>query len=174
MIEVETGFEPVYAALQAAASPLGHSTVKAVPILRADDRSRTGDLNLGKVALYQLSYIRAAHSVVISSLCGVEDISRYLAPTPNRPLRGHLEAAPRPLRGRSESTSSSLRGLSQTPQRRLHGAHASGKRAGQDAERAVLRLSSSASSGIGVSGRAFDVSAVRPPPEAALLEAAPP
>ena len=28
--EVETGFEPVYAALQAAASPLGHSTVKAV------------------------------------------------------------------------------------------------------------------------------------------------
>ena len=30
MSEVETGFEPVYAALQAAASPLGHSTVKAV------------------------------------------------------------------------------------------------------------------------------------------------
>ncbi len=29
MVEVETGFEPVYAALQAAASPLGHSTVKA-------------------------------------------------------------------------------------------------------------------------------------------------
>jgi hypothetical protein len=29
-VEVETGFEPVYAALQAAASPLGHSTVKAV------------------------------------------------------------------------------------------------------------------------------------------------
>src|SRR5680860_429830 len=26
--EVETGFEPVYTALQAAASPLGHSTVK--------------------------------------------------------------------------------------------------------------------------------------------------
>jgi hypothetical protein len=26
--EVETGFEPVYAALQAAASPLGHSTVE--------------------------------------------------------------------------------------------------------------------------------------------------
>ena len=30
VVEVETGFEPVYAALQAAASPLGHSTVKAV------------------------------------------------------------------------------------------------------------------------------------------------
>ncbi len=24
----------------------------------ADDRARTGDLNLGKVALYQLSYVR--------------------------------------------------------------------------------------------------------------------
>ncbi len=27
--------------------------------LRADDRVRTGDLNLGKVALYQLSYVRS-------------------------------------------------------------------------------------------------------------------
>ena len=27
--EVETGFEPVYAALQAAASPLGHSTMRS-------------------------------------------------------------------------------------------------------------------------------------------------
>ncbi len=26
--------------------------------LRADNRARTGDLNLGKVALYQLSYVR--------------------------------------------------------------------------------------------------------------------
>ncbi len=26
---------------------------------RADDRVRTGDLNLGKVALYQLSYVRS-------------------------------------------------------------------------------------------------------------------
>ncbi|CCH77759.1 conserved hypothetical protein [Nostocoides japonicum T1-X7] len=53
----------MYAALQAAASPLGHSTVKAVA-LRADDRPRTGDLNLGKVALYQLSYIRTHHRPV--------------------------------------------------------------------------------------------------------------
>ena len=29
VIEVETGFEPVYAALQAAASPLGHSTTRS-------------------------------------------------------------------------------------------------------------------------------------------------
>ena len=59
LLEVETGFEPVYAALQAAASPLGHSTTGGGYTLRADDRVRTGDLNLGKVALYQLSYIRA-------------------------------------------------------------------------------------------------------------------
>ena len=60
---METGFEPVYTALQAVASPLGHSTTeKAGPPnpLRADDRVRTGDLNLGKVALYQLSYVRIA------------------------------------------------------------------------------------------------------------------
>ena len=58
-IEVETGFEPVYAALQAAASPLGHSTSGGCNhLLRADDEARTRDLNLGKVALYQLSYVR--------------------------------------------------------------------------------------------------------------------
>src|SRR5690348_17200230 len=70
LAEVETGFEPVYTALQAVASPLGHSTVRAAGLhregefsvearsLRADNRARTGDLNLGKVALYQLSYVR--------------------------------------------------------------------------------------------------------------------
>jgi hypothetical protein len=64
---VETGFEPVYAALQAAASPLGHSTAKAGEsrCLRADDRARTGDLNLGKVALYQLSYVRGRSAVTL-------------------------------------------------------------------------------------------------------------
>ncbi len=73
-IEVETGFEPVYAALQAAASPLGHSTVKAV-ILRADDRARTGDLNLGKVALYQLSYVRTNISGVTSPLDACQTVA---------------------------------------------------------------------------------------------------
>ena len=60
---METGFEPVYTALQAVASPLGHSTIEKAGLLtplRADDRVRTGDLNLGKVALYQLSYVRIA------------------------------------------------------------------------------------------------------------------
>ena len=57
--EVETGFEPVWTALQAAASPLGHSTAEMNPrgrppriCLRADDGIRTRDPHLGKVMLY--------------------------------------------------------------------------------------------------------------------------
>ena len=38
--------------LQTSALPLGYGTT------RAGNRARTGDLNLGKVALYQLSYAR--------------------------------------------------------------------------------------------------------------------
>ena len=65
-VEVATGFEPVYTALQAAASPLGQPTVLAsIPknvccdsVLRADDEIRTRDIHLGKVVLYQLSYVR--------------------------------------------------------------------------------------------------------------------
>ena len=61
--EVETGFEPVYTALQAVASPLGHST-EVTPrrlvaaSLRADDGIRTRDPHLGKVMRYQLRYVR--------------------------------------------------------------------------------------------------------------------
>jgi len=55
--EVATGFEPVYTALQAAASPLGHATVGNRPqlpgaITRADDEIRTRDPHLGKVMRY--------------------------------------------------------------------------------------------------------------------------
>ena len=55
--EVATGFEPVYTALQAAASPLGHATVGDSPyypraVTRADDEIRTRDPHLGKVMRY--------------------------------------------------------------------------------------------------------------------------
>ena len=59
-MEVETGFEPVYKDLQSFASPLGHSTGG----LRADDRTRTGDIHLGKVMRYQLRYIRMCPAYV--------------------------------------------------------------------------------------------------------------
>ena len=62
--EVKTGFEPVYTALQAAASPLGHATVWGVTPdpyrIRADDEIRTRDPHLGKVMRYQLRHIRVA------------------------------------------------------------------------------------------------------------------
>ena len=49
--------------LQTSALPLGYGTDK-----KAGNRARTGDLNLGKVALYQLSYVRANTSGVTSPL----------------------------------------------------------------------------------------------------------
>ena len=53
--------------LQTSALPLGYAAVfeEATPSRRstkAGDRIRTGDPNLGKVVLYQLSYTRAASS----------------------------------------------------------------------------------------------------------------
>jgi hypothetical protein len=60
--EVETGFEPAYTALQAAASPLGHSTAHLISEVicpeklkptRADDEIRTRDPHLGKVMRYR-------------------------------------------------------------------------------------------------------------------------
>ena len=60
-MEVDTGFEPVYTALQAAASPLGQSTRSGTPRpvsrsrnipTRADDEIRTRDPHLGKVMRY--------------------------------------------------------------------------------------------------------------------------
>ena len=55
--EVATGFEPVYTALQAVASPLGHATVcgrlrSPRTFHRADDEIRTRDPHLGKVMRY--------------------------------------------------------------------------------------------------------------------------
>ena len=52
----------MYTALQAVASPLGHSTEVAPDVLwwhlRADDGTRTRDPHLGKVMRYQLRYVR--------------------------------------------------------------------------------------------------------------------
>ncbi len=72
MVEVATGFEPVYTALQAAASPLGHATVsvchqkrpRLLSATRADDEIRTRDPNLGKVVRYQLRHIRIFAAVL--------------------------------------------------------------------------------------------------------------
>jgi hypothetical protein len=73
-LEVETGIEPVCTALQAVASPLGHSTAGVEPLhLRADDGIRTRDPHLGKVMRYQLRYIRAPRTT--SSLVAKDDDS---------------------------------------------------------------------------------------------------
>lgn len=60
-MEARTGFEPVVKALQASALPLGHVAVSKRPIREpapwmhgAGYGVRTRDLNLGKVARYQL------------------------------------------------------------------------------------------------------------------------
>ena len=54
------------------------------PFTRADDRPRTGDLNLGKVALYQLSYVREEGPIL-----------------PASPARGHAFSEPPGDEGRS-------------------------------------------------------------------------
>ena len=65
---METGIEPVCTALQAVASPLGHSTAGLMPPhLRADDGIRTRDPHLGKVMRYQLRYIRAPRTTESSA-----------------------------------------------------------------------------------------------------------
>ena len=52
-LEATPGFEPGIRVLQTRALPLGY-----VAIYGAKDEARTRDINLGKVALYQLSYFR--------------------------------------------------------------------------------------------------------------------
>ena len=91
---METGFEPVYTALQAVASPLGHSTEVSPRLsggLRADDGTRTRDPHLGKVMRYQLRYVR---TVTDCFLVTDENSSPLPFPVPNRipqPARRRVE-----------------------------------------------------------------------------------
>ena len=110
--EVETGFEPVYTDLQSVASPLGHSTGWRFsspqwdwerPYLRADDEIRTRDPHLGKVMLYQLSYVRIALAATpLSGRCvrRVENISPQFCERSNRgrPARSSSVSRARPGR----------------------------------------------------------------------------
>ena len=69
-VEARAGIEPAYTELQSAAWPLYHraiclldylfdiTTIKGPTQFGAGNEARTRDLNLGKVALYQLSYSR--------------------------------------------------------------------------------------------------------------------
>ncbi len=89
LCEVEMGFEPTYTALQAAASPLGHSTVESIRTvrsataderLRANDGIRTRDPHLGKVMRYQLRHVRTPNSLWVSPAAFrcVTDFSRQM------------------------------------------------------------------------------------------------
>ena len=69
--QAKVGIEPALTALQAAALPLCH-----LAILRAGNGAQTRDLNLGKVALYQLSYSRFGRKLLVPR-AGIE------------PARGH-------------------------------------------------------------------------------------
>ncbi len=82
--EVETGIEPVCTALQAVASPLGHSTVvtrtparenRGTRYPRADDGIRTRDPNLGKVVRYQLRHVRTLLGGVSASVVRFETLA---------------------------------------------------------------------------------------------------
>ena len=68
LLEAATGIEPVCTALQAVASPLGHTANQGRVGLRADDGIRTRDPHLGKVMRYQLRYIRMHCNVQCASV----------------------------------------------------------------------------------------------------------
>ena len=86
---METGIEPVCTALQAVASPLGHSTVGSNAVLRADDGIRTRDPHLGKVMRYQLRYIRVPRA---GSPPGAKtDNSRPVGEGTNHPVACRLQ-----------------------------------------------------------------------------------
>ena len=74
--------------LQTFALPLGYGTVKNGAV----DEARTRDLNLGKVALYQLSYYR-----IKSVWIGAGEETRTLTSLTPDPKSGASAIPPRPL-----------------------------------------------------------------------------
>ncbi len=81
-------------ALQAVASPLGHTANQGRVGLRADDGIRTRDPHLGKVMRYQLRYIRMSHPVALPCHPATrENISRQSERVTNRLVsRGKYES----------------------------------------------------------------------------------
>src|SRR5690606_34609017 len=82
--EAPPGFEPGIEDLQSSALPLGHGAEirrerpaqAAAPFAsRAGNRTRTGDPNLGKVVLYQLSYSRDDPALLADGKLGRAPIS---------------------------------------------------------------------------------------------------
>ena len=59
----------------------------------ADDRARTGDINLGKVALYQLSYVRLIRSIFIA-VRRQTSMRDFVLPRLQSPSRGDYSRFP--------------------------------------------------------------------------------
>ena len=110
-MEVDTGFEPVWTALQAAASPLGQSTVRGFPHLlsaarqdhtRADDEIRTRDPNLGKVMRYHCATSACILSNALMTLVALLSIRKttrllreILGCQLNKSIRNFFHSGPR-------------------------------------------------------------------------------
>jgi hypothetical protein len=69
--------------------------------LRAGNRARTGDLNLGKVALYQLSYARIHRLYHPRPGEALSTLTPHLNPHPLRPVGGPATTLPRGIEPRS-------------------------------------------------------------------------
>ena len=124
--EAPPGFEPGVEDLQSSALPLGHGAVpRSLAGARAGNRARTGDLNLGKVALYQLSYARARKESKHTSGPGGRQprgpvLARPAAPSRTRALTARKPTAsvpPPPARtpGRRSDRDQPRRGTSARP-----------------------------------------------------------
>jgi hypothetical protein len=138
-LEVGTGFEPAWTALQAAASPLGHPTIKVhvwrstrsvgylfwrVAVFRrrqaprADDEIRTRDPHLGKVMRYHCAtsaWCDLSHTDVVGTALAA---TRKLYPV------HAVSPKPVPFTGRVPSVQADRRGVDGPPGRSGHGRRA--------------------------------------------------